>query len=95
MDEYRKKLNDSFKNGIYGNEKNKEKYLNGLKVIRAEHKSFFENKPDGKNQIEDYVVPNNFTGKPLLGLNYQSELTPKLKSDLIELWESIFLDIDE
>jgi hypothetical protein len=90
MDEYRKKLKDSFKNGIFGNQENKEKYLNGLRKIESEHKSFFESKPEGKNKIENYVVPNNYAGKPLLGLSYESELTPSLKSDLIELWDSIF-----
>ena len=90
MEEFRNKMNKSFRNGVFGTKDNEEKYLKGLEEIEKEHRYFFEDRTDGKNKIENYVVPNNFTGRPYLGLNYESEMPKKLKSDLIELWESIF-----
>lgn len=90
MEELRKKFKESLKNGIFESTEQNDEYIEGLKLIEAKHKFFFENKPKGKNKIEDYAVPNNFRGETLIGLSYESELTPELKVDLNNLSNQVF-----
>lgn len=90
MENFRKELLAYFEFGLFQSAQKKDDFINGLLKIERDHISFFKNKPIGKNKIENYIAPNTINGVETLGFRSESELTSKLKTDLINLWNSIF-----
>ncbi|PHQ30969.1 hypothetical protein [Leeuwenhoekiella nanhaiensis] len=90
MVDLKRKISDYFEFGMLENRENKDEFINGLLKINEKHQSFFANKSLEKNSVENYIAPNSINGKKLIGFRNESELTPELKSDIIELWNSTF-----
>ena len=90
MENFRKKSIAYFEFGFFQNAQEKDDFINGLLKIENDHISFFMNKSIGKNKVENYIAPTKFNGPKALIFRNESELTPELKTDLINLWNSIF-----
>ena len=90
MKNFRKELIAYFEFGLFQNAQKKDDFINGLLKIESDYISFFMNKSHGKNKAENYIAPNTFNGPKSLIFRNESELTSELKTELINLWDSIF-----